>query len=213
VTNSKVFHIFNYFVEQISGQLRIPGFMRTSVKRQILKSRNIREHRVLGYFGEAFDRRKLWNVTRYSVAKAFAVGIFSAYLPVPFEMIIAAVLAFVVRANLPISVMLIWVSNPFTWALLWGPPYLLGAALLGEADVPVAMLTRSWIQDHYGALFLGCVIVGVAMAAAAYFTVLLLWRMDVVKQWEKRRDKRKLREKASAGIEQGSVRAEHSTIE
>ncbi|MCP4009285.1 MAG: DUF2062 domain-containing protein [Proteobacteria bacterium] len=168
--------------------------MRQSVKRQILKSRKIKEHRVLGYFGEAFDRRCLWHVTRFSVAKAFAVGVFSAYLPVPFEMIIAAILAYIVRANLPISVILIWISNPFTWALLWGPPYLLGALILGEPGAPVPVLTREWIQDHYSALFLGCSLVGAAMGVAAYFTVLLLWRLDVVKRWELRRDLRTKRE-------------------
>jgi len=168
--------------------------MRQSVKRQFLKSRRIKEHRVLGYFGEAFDRRCLWHVTRFSVAKAFAVGIFSAYLPIPFEMIIAAILAYIVRANLPISVMLIWISNPFTWALLWGPPYLLGALILGQQSDPVAVLTREWVQNHYSAMLLGCSLVGAAMGIAAYFTVLLLWRMDVVKQWEQRRNFRKKRE-------------------
>jgi uncharacterized protein (DUF2062 family) len=164
--------------------------VRQSVRRQFLKSRKIKEHRVLGYFGEAFDRRQLWHVTRFSVAKAFAVGIFSAYLPVPFEMIIAAFLAYIVHANLPISVMLIWISNPFTWALLWGPPYLLGAMILGETSALVPVLTSEWIGDHYSALFLGCFLVGAAMGIAAYFTVLLLWRMDVVKQWEQRRNLR-----------------------
>ena len=169
----------------------IISFMRKRVKRQILKSRNIREHRILGYFGEVFDRRQLWHVTRYTIARAFAVGIFSAYLPIPFEILVAALLAFVFRANLPISVMLVWISNPFTWALLWGPPYILGAALLGEPDAAEPVMTSAWIQDNYAALFLGCVIVGLAMAAAAYATVMLLWRMDVVKQWENRREKRR----------------------
>jgi uncharacterized protein (DUF2062 family) len=185
------------FADRLSEiQMRPEPSMRQSVKRQFLKSRKIREHRVLGYFGEAFDRRQLWHVTRFSVAKAFAVGIFSAYLPVPFEMVIAAVLAYIVRANLPISVMLIWISNPFTWAVVWGPPYLLGAMILGESSAPVSMLTREWIQDHYSAMFLGCFLVGAAMGIAAYFTVLLLWRMDVVKQWEQRRKLRMKREES-----------------
>ncbi len=164
--------------------------MRRTLKQQFLKSRQLKEHRVLGYFAEAIDRRQLWHVTRFSVAKAVAVGVFSAYLPVPFEILIAALLAFIVRANLPISVMLIWISNPFTWAILWGPPYLLGAALLGEAEVPVQGFSRVWIEQHYEALFLGCGLVGLAMALAGYFTVLILWRMDVVKQWEQRRNQR-----------------------
>lgn len=172
--------------------------MRRTVKRQFLKSRKIKEHRILGFFGQAFDRRRLWHVTRYSVAKAAAVGIFSAYLPVPFEMVIAAVLAFVLRANLPISVMLIWISNPFTWAVLWGPPYFLGALLLGAERVVEPVMTRAWIEQHYAALLLGCTLVGAAIAAAAYFTVLVLWRMDVVKHWEIRRNSRRARDLARA---------------
>ena len=168
--------------------------MRHLIKQKFLKSRKIKEHRVLGYFGEAFDRRKLWHVTRRSVSKAVAVGIFSAYLPIPFEMVVAAVLAFMLRANLPISVILIWISNPFTWALLWGPPYLLGAALLGEVEAPVSVMTRAWIEQNYSALLLGCSLVGLAMAVAGYFTVQILWKMDVVKHWEKRRNIRRAKE-------------------
>ncbi len=170
--------------------------MRRTVKRQFLKSRKIKEHRILGYFGEVFDRRKLWHVTRHSVAKAVAVGIFSAYMPVPFEIVIAAVLAFMLRANLPISVILIWISNPFTWAILWGPPYLLGAAILGDMHDIAPVMTRVWIEQHYSALLLGCFIVGLATATGAYFTVLLLWRLDVVRQWERRRNLRRARDEA-----------------
>jgi len=170
--------------------------MRKTVRRQFLKSRKIKEHRILGYFGAVFDRRKLWHVTRFTVARAVAVGIFSAYLPVPFEIIIAAVLAFILRANLPISVILIWISNPFTWAILWGPPYLLGAALLGDLDELAPKMTWTWIEQHYSALLLGCTIVGLAMASTAYFTVLILWRLDVVRDWERRRNLRRLRDKA-----------------
>ena len=167
--------------------------MRRIVKQQFLNNRALKDHRILGYFGEMFDRRQLWHVTRHSVSKAVAVGIFAAYLPIPLEMAVAAVLAFIVRANLPISVILIWISNPFTWVILWGPPYLLGAALLGEAEEPMQLMTRVWIEQHFSALMLGCMIVGLAMATAAYFSVQLLWRMDVIKQWELRRETRKRR--------------------
>ena len=67
---------------------------------------------------------------------------------------------------------------------------MLGAAILGEPDAPMPVFTRSWILENYEALFLGCILVGAAMAAAAYLTIQLLWRMDVVKQWEQRREQR-----------------------
>lgn len=164
--------------------------MRRRVKQQFLKSRTLKNHQILGHFGEMFDRRQLWHVTRHSVAKAVAIGIFSAYLPIPLEMIVAAVLAFIWRANLPISVLLIWISNPFTWAILWGPPYLLGAAILGESEQPMQLMSRVWVEQHYSALFLGCFLAGLAMATAAYFTVHLLWRMEVIKHWDERKEAR-----------------------
>jgi len=185
--------------------------MRRTVKRQFLKSRKIKEHHILGYFGDLFDRRKLWHVTRHSVARAAAVGIFSAYLPVPFEIVIAALLAFVWRANLPISVILIWISNPFTWAVLWGPPYFLGAAILGDMHDIAPVMTSEWMEAHYSALLLGCIIVGLAMATAAYFTVLVLWRLDVVRHWEqrrifrRRRDASKKRAADPGGADQGGT--------
>lgn len=179
--------------------------MRKIVRHQFLNSRKIKEHLVLGYFGALFERRKLWHVTRHTVARAVAVGIFSAYLPLPFEIIVAALLAFIFRANLPISVILVWISNPFTWAILWGPPYLLGAAILGDADGLVPVMTWTWIEQHYSALLLGCTIVGLAMATAAYFTVLVLWRLDVVRHWEQRRNRRRLREKAKNQTSESSL--------
>lgn len=134
---------------------------------------------------------QIWQVTRHSVSKAVAVGLFSAYLPMPFEMLVAAVIAVTVRANLPISVLLIWISNPFTWLILYGPPYLLGAALLGLPELPIEQLSVSWLTQNLSALWLGCILVGSAMSAAGYFTVQILWQMEVVSEWGKRRDKTK----------------------
>ena len=61
----------------------------------------------------------------------------AAFLPLPFQMFIAAFIAFYANANLPISVGLVWISNPLTIPPLFYGTYLLGAWML---DTPTAEL-------------------------------------------------------------------------
>ncbi len=169
--------------------------MRRKLKRQLNRRDRSKHAQQLGWVGQFVRGEALWHVNRRSVAKAAAIGLFSAYLPMPMEMVVAALLAIILRANIPISVLLVWVSNPLTWLLLYGPPYLLGAWLLGYEDIHIGQLTVNMLSQHMAALWLGCVIVGAAMATGAYFTVHLLWRMDVVSDWEARRERIRLKRK------------------
>ncbi|MEJ2176733.1 MAG: DUF2062 domain-containing protein, partial [Gammaproteobacteria bacterium] len=75
----------------------------------------IRSLRLLRYFGDRIHDHHLWRVNRQSVSRATAIGLFCAYLPLPMQMLPAALLAIFFRANLPISILLVWISNPFTW--------------------------------------------------------------------------------------------------
>ncbi len=62
-----------------------------------------------------FHHRSLWRINCDSVSRGVAIGLFAAAIPLmPFQMVIAAFLAIIIRANLPISVAVSWISNPFT---------------------------------------------------------------------------------------------------
>ncbi len=167
--------------------------MRRRLKRQLNRRDRSKHTKQLGWLGRFVSSEALWHVNRRSVARAAAIGLFSAYLPMPMEMVVAALLAIIFRANIPISVLLVWVSNPLTWLLLYGPPYLFGSWLLGYENIQLGQLTVNILSQHIAALWLGCVIVGTAMATGAYFTVHLLWRMDVVSDWEARRRRIRLK--------------------
>ena len=160
---------------------------RTRIKRYLPDPGYIKTLPPFRYLGMRFGDPALWLVNRSTIARATAIGLFCAYLPMPLEMLPAALLAMLWRANLPLSIVLVWLSNPFTWLVLYAPPYLLGAALLGETGVPISHITIEGMMQHLAALWLGCLLFGVALACAGYFAVRVAWRMVVISNRDKRR--------------------------
>lgn len=163
---------------------------REIIKRYLPRPHHIHGLRVLGVFGDKLRDPNLWHLNRRSVATAVAIGLFCAYLPMPFETLPAAAAALLMRANLPISVALVWVSNPLTWVPMWGPAYLLGIWLLGESAIPFHRIAMAGLSQHLYALWLGCLLVGTAVALTGYVAVQLLWRIKVRQLWRARRLRR-----------------------
>ncbi|MFC1665767.1 DUF2062 domain-containing protein [Pseudomonadota bacterium] len=164
---------------------------RKLLKRYLPKQDHLHEHKYLKMFGHRLTDPNLWHLNRRSVSGGTALGIFCAFLPMPMEMVPAALGAIIFRVNLPISILWVWVSNPLTWLPLYGPAYLLGAYLLGEPTVPLDSLTMEWAIQHLEALWLGCLIVGSVFSVLGYFIVRGIWRLHVVKSWQERRKRRK----------------------
>ena len=92
--------------------------------RQILPTpRRLRDAGAVRLFGRAIHNPDLWHLNRHSVALAVAVGLFMAFMPVPVpvQMILAAAGAIMLGCNLPIAVVIVWVSNPVTMPPLFLP--------------------------------------------------------------------------------------------
>ncbi len=164
---------------------------RKFLKRRLPSRKKIRKLLPKGLLGDRINNPSLWHLNRRSVSRAVGIGLFCAYLPMPMEMLPAALLAILCRANLPISVLLVWLSNPFTWILVYTPPYILGTALLGDMQVSFDSITVELMLQHLAALWLGCLIFGVALGAGGYFATLMVWRIRVIEHWESRRLRRK----------------------
>jgi len=164
-----------------------------SIKTRLPTRHDVQGNRYLQFLGSHLHSPNLWGFNRRSVARATAIGLFCAYLPIPFEMIPAAIGAILWRGNLPIALAWVWISNPLTWIPLWGPAYLLGTWLLNQPSVPMADLTVQIITHHYIVLWLGCLLLGAAVGAVGYALVSLIWRSKVVSLWQRRRELRKQR--------------------
>ncbi|WP_114416390.1 DUF2062 domain-containing protein [Marinospirillum perlucidum] len=164
---------------------------RKFIKRYLPKPEKLRKQKSLGFLSEHLADPSLWTLTRRSVGGAFSVGLFFAFMPMPFQMIAAALVAILFRVNLPISVGMVWTSNPLTMPPMLYGAYLLGSWLLGAPLMPPdsdGML--GWVVDRFAViwqpLLLGCVILGTLAAILSNIAVRLLWRWHVSLQWKKR---------------------------
>lgn len=154
----------------------------------------MREHPHLRRFGERLTEPKLWHLNRRSVAGGVALGLFVAYIPAPGQMLIAAALAILIRVNLPLSVMGVWVTNPLTIPPMFYFAYLVGAWILNiPADEQTFIMSWEWFTTDFLAmwqpLLLGSFICGTVAALLGVVIVRLLWRLIVVRSWVKRQNK------------------------
>lgn len=144
---------------------------------------------------------EIWHLHRRSVAGAAFIGLFCAFVPVPFQMLIAAALAIVSRCNLPLSVALVWISNPITMPPMFYFTYRLGAWLL-NMDVRVHSIELSWEWltanlAHIGyPLIFGSLLCGWVAGVTGYVLVRVTWRLHVISRWRERKERRRARRAA-----------------
>ncbi len=164
------------------------------IKRIFPDMNRIRQHKSLRLFGDRLHDPNLWHLNRRSVAGAFAVGLFSAFVPIPLQMVFAAFLATLFRCNLPISVLLVWISNPITTPPLALFAYKLGNWILGNPPGNLHFeFSIDWLfslsSNALQPLLLGSLIMGCVASLLGYISVRLYWRYYVLRIWEKRRRK------------------------
>ena len=170
---------------------------KNTLKRFMPTPRSLRKVRSLRFLGEWVYQPNLWHINRSSASRAFFLGLFMAFFPVPIQMVLAALVAVRIRCNLPIAVGLCWVSNPLTIAPLFYFAYRVGATVLGSEPQAIEFeLTWSWISSSLVAIWqpflLGCLICGFFFGSLGYFTIQALWRWQAVQRWEARRLRRRL---------------------
>jgi len=164
------------------------------IKRFSPSPETLKAHPHLRHFGQALQNPNLWHLNRRSAAGAVAVGLFCAWIPIPFQMLLAAIVAMIFTVNLPLSVALVWVSNPITMPPLFYGAYRLGAFILQEKVVEFHFqLSFTWLAQIFEtiapSLLLGCVIMGITSAILGYGLLRLFWRFNITKKWQRRNKK------------------------
>lgn len=154
--------------------------------------RSIRENRRFSVFGKLLHDPNLWHLNRRSAAGAFGVGLFMMYMPPIGQMFMAAAAAVVLRVNLPISVTLVWITNPLTIPPMFYFAYLVGCAILGAPAVGFSLEFwadwRNWVTV-LAPLALGMLVCASVCSAAGYLGIQALWRWNLAREIRHRKQR------------------------
>lgn len=166
------------------------------IQRLMPDHQKIKSNKHLQIFGALLHNANLWFLNRRSVSKAFAVGLFFAFIPVPFQMVLAAGFAIIVHANLPLSVALVWITNPLTMPAIFYCCYVVGTWIVGVPAKKFAFeASWQWLVESVStigpAFIVGCIVLASVFSILGYLSINAFWRLSVTKEWQKRRDRRR----------------------
>jgi hypothetical protein len=176
---------------------------RRFLKRILPNHRSLRERWFMRPFAALLRHPEYWVVRRENVTRAFAIGLFVAFLPFPPHSAIAPLVALALGANVPVAFATIWITNPFTIVPIFFFAYWLGTIILG---VPMSRFTFelswSWASQElpyvWKPLLTGSLVLSVVSATVGYFSLDWIWRRSVLHRYHRRRRAREHRDSASA---------------
>ncbi len=106
-------------------------------------------------------------------------------------MVLAALFAIVFQVHLPISVGLVWLTNPLTMPPIFYFAYRLGCWIINQPvgdfhiELSVEWLTTG-LKGIWQPLLLGSTVLGIICGVLGYMGMQLFWRGMVVWKWRKR---------------------------
>jgi len=161
------------------------------IKRFFPKLDTVKEEKILKIFGPAVLQPNLWHINKKSVSRGFAIGAFCAFLPIPGQMILAAFLSITFAANIPISLVLTWITNPITFTPIFYFAYKIGKIIfdgriaydVDEKEIDIL----SNIMHIWEPLLLGSIVLSITGSIVAYIIIRVYWRYYVIKIWSKRK--------------------------
>ena len=157
------------------------------LRRHIPTRETIHEHRLLRPFAPHLSHPSLWRLTRRSVPRGVALGLFVAVI-IPFmHTVIAALLAIPTRANVAVAAVCTLVVNPLTIPFMYIAAYRIGSWELHNDSTlvnPAAAVRFSselsrllfWVHHASGPIALGIFTMAVVLGALGYLGASLVWR-------------------------------------
>ncbi len=178
--------------------------LRRKLKARLPTPESIRDSKWLRWCAPLISHPRLWHLHRRAVALGVAIGLVTGLIPGPVQMLLAAIIAIPLRANIPAAVFTTLYTNPLTFVPLYILAYHVGSLVTGE-NAPLTLppdLTwsfaslksalpdlLSWIGSLGDTLLVGLAIQCTVFAVLGYALTMLAWRVVVTYAWRHRHDK------------------------
>lgn len=127
--------------------------------------------------------RAYFNINRKMITKGVWIGLFWGFIPMPMQMLAVVMSTPFVRFNVPIAIVMVWLSNPFTMPPMYYMEYLTGNFILGREGIADIELTLEWFSSHMGDIFLplyvGTAFYSIVVSTLIYALLNWLWIRSV----------------------------------
>jgi uncharacterized protein (DUF2062 family) len=147
----------------------------------------------LRIFGPRITDPRLWSLQRRSVTSAFAAGLAICFVPLPVHVPLAALMAVLLRVNVPTILATVFLVNPLTVVPVYYTAYRVGAALLGIEHQRFAFqFSFDWLQNGLGPMWkpflIGCLVCATIAGTVGWIALEALWRWRVRTKYRTRRE-------------------------
>jgi uncharacterized protein (DUF2062 family) len=174
------------------------------LKNKLPGPESITGNKYLAFLAPWLAHPRLWHMHRRAVAMGIAIGLITGLIPGPIQMLLAALIAIPLRANIPAAVFATLYTNPLTFVPLYVLAYQVGGLVTGEHGgailPPEIHFTASslwsaipdlfrWLVSLGDTLLIGLAIQATVFAIAGYFLTLIIWRIVVTRRWHGRHAK------------------------
>jgi len=132
-----------------------------------------------------------FSANRRSVSGGIALGVFLGLLPLPGQTALAVMGALLLRVNLPLAAIAVWVSNPLTFVPLFYFAYRIGAILV---DIPVETVPPegaiAWLSEEihhrWRPLLYGSLLMATSAASVTYLAISTVWHVVTLRRYRRR---------------------------
>ncbi len=124
------------------------------------------------------------SVNRKMTSKAVFVGLFIAFIPMPMQMLAVVFMIPFIKFNVPIALLMCWITNPLTMPFIYYIEYQTGSFLLNIQIMPVEM-TLEWFSSNLNNIFIplytGALVYSITISLLFYYLISHFWKTSVHK--------------------------------
>ena len=118
------------------------------------------------------------STNRTMVTKGFLIGLFIAFIPIPMQMLLVIITMRFFKFNLPIAIVLCWITNPMTMPFIYYIEYIIGSFIL-NIDIVSVQISVEWFNNNFSDIFIplytGALVLATSISVFVYITSNYFW--------------------------------------